>query len=110
MPGKYRLYTGKDKKFYFQLKATNGQVILQSQGYKSRSGATNGIASVQKNCGDKNRFEAKQAKNGKHHFVLKAGNGQTIGQSEIYDSTRACSNGINSVSKNGSSTKVDDDT
>ena len=56
------------------------------------------------------KFTLKEGKDGKFYFNLKAGNGQVIGQSEIYETTRACANGVNSVMKNGSSTKVDDDT
>jgi uncharacterized protein YegP (UPF0339 family) len=37
-------------KFYFVLKAGNGQIIGQSQQYKTESGRDNGIASVGKNC------------------------------------------------------------
>ena len=37
-----------DGRRYFTLKATNGQVIGQSQMYKSDSGLKNGIASIQK--------------------------------------------------------------
>lgn len=39
-----------DGRGYFTLKATNGQVIGQSQMYKSDSGLKNGIASIQKNA------------------------------------------------------------
>ena len=37
-------------KYYFNLKATNGQVIGSSQMYTSTAGRDNGIASVQKNA------------------------------------------------------------
>ena len=42
----------KNGKFHFNLKATNGQIILSSQMYASESGAKNGIQSVMKNAGD----------------------------------------------------------
>jgi len=41
-----------DGRGYFTLKANNGKVIGQSQMYKSASGLSNGIASVQKNAPD----------------------------------------------------------
>lgn len=107
--GKYRLYKGKNEKFYFQLKAANGQVILQSQGYASRGGATNGIASVQKNCADDACFERKVAKDGQHFFNLKAANGQIIGSSEMYKKPASCENGVASVMKNGPSERIDDE-
>ncbi len=47
---KFETKEGKDGKTYFNLTATNGEIILSSQGYASRSGALNGIESVQKNA------------------------------------------------------------
>ena len=87
-------------KFHFVLKASNGQVILPSQMYASKSGATNGIESVKKNCGDDNCFERKTAKNGKFHFNIKSTNGQIIGSSQMYASESGMNNGIESVKKN----------
>jgi uncharacterized protein YegP (UPF0339 family) len=49
MAGKFVITTGKDNKFYFNLKAGNGEVILTSQGYKDKAGCLNGIESVKKN-------------------------------------------------------------
>jgi uncharacterized protein YegP (UPF0339 family) len=39
--------------------------------------------------------------NDKHYFVLKASNGQIIGNSEMYASKAGMENGIESVKKNG---------
>lgn len=47
------------------------------------------------------RFVIKHAKaEGKLFFTLKAGNGEPIGKSEIYNSMEACKAGIESVRKN----------
>lgn len=46
------------------------------------------------------KFEINKSKSGKDYFVLKAGNGQVILQSEQYESNSACTNGIESVRKN----------
>jgi uncharacterized protein YegP (UPF0339 family) len=45
-------------------------------------------------------FEVTETSSGKPRFNLKAGNGQVIGVSEVYESDSACSNGIESVMKN----------
>ena len=42
--------------YHFVLKAKNGQVILSSEVYNSKSAAENGIASVQKNASDDSKF------------------------------------------------------
>lgn len=46
----FHYHEAKDGRHYFTLKATNGQVIGQSQMYKSDSGLKGGVASVQENA------------------------------------------------------------
>ena len=100
MAAKFVITKGKDNKFYFNLKAGNGEVILSSQGYKDKSGCLNGIESVKKNSQDEGRFEVKASSNDKEYFVLNAANGQVIGKSQMYKSGSGCSNGMKSVAKN----------
>lgn len=45
-------------------------------------------------------FELKKAANGQFHFNLKAGNGEIILSSEMYESKDSARNGIASVQKN----------
>ena len=106
--GKFEIKTDKAGKFRFNLKAGNGQVILSSQGYSSRSGCENGIESVRKNSKNDSMFERCTAKNGSPYFCLKSSNGQVIGNSEMYSSNSAMENGIESVRKNAPDAKVDD--
>ncbi|NND45798.1 MAG: YegP family protein [Xanthomonadales bacterium] len=106
MAGKFVISKGKDGQEYFVLKAGNGETILQSEGYKSRSAVTNGIKSVQKNAGDEKRFECRTAKDGRTYFILKAGNGQEIGRSQMYKSDSGCKNGMKSVARNAADAKV----
>jgi len=87
---------GKDK-YYFRLKAKNGQVILSSQGYASKSSAKNGAESVKKNATKDANFERKESSNGKSYFNLLAANKQIIGSSQMYASKDGCENGIKSV-------------
>ena len=86
--------------FHFVLKAKNGQVILSSQVYASKSGASNGIESVKKNCADDSKFERNTAKNGKFYFNLKAANAQIIGTSQMYSAEAGMENGIESIKTN----------
>ncbi len=103
----FELKNKEGSNYHFTLKAKNGQVILTSEVYNSKSAAENGIASVQKNSSDDGRYERKTAKNGKFFFNLKAGNGQVIGSSQMYSSESGMENGINSVKENaaGADTK-----
>ena len=100
MTGKFEIYKDKAGEFRFRLKASNGQTILASEGYKAISGCTNGIESVKKNAPNDARYDRKTTESGKYRFNLKAGNHQIIGTSESYESESARDNGIESVKKN----------
>ena len=110
MAGKFELYKDKAGEYRFRLKAGNGENILASEGYKEKSSAENGIASVRKNAGDDARYERKEASNGKHHFNLKAANHQVIGSSQMYESSASMENGIESVKSNAPDASLDDQT
>lgn len=110
MSAKFELKKAKDGQFYFNLLAANGQVILTSEMYKAKDSALNGIDSVKKNAQREGAFEIKTSSNDKHYFVLKAGNGQVVGQSQMYSSLAACKAGIESVQKNAPAASVDDQT
>ena len=105
--GKFCIKSGKNGDLYFNLKAANGQIILASQGYNSKSACDNGIESVRKNGTDDSKFERNEAKNGQFYFNLKAGNGQVIGKSELYTTKAAMENGIASVGKNAPDASVE---
>ena len=47
---KFEVYTDKKGEFRFRLKATNGEVILASEGYAKKASCLNGIESVRKNA------------------------------------------------------------
>ena len=49
---KFEIYTDKAGEFRFRLKATNGQIIAVSEGYKAKGSCVNGIESVKKNAVD----------------------------------------------------------
>lgn len=100
MAGKFELKLAKSGQFHFNLLASNGQVILQSEMYESKASALNGIASIQKNAGDDAKYDRLVSKSSKPYFVLKAANHQIIGQSQQYESEAGRDNGIESVKKN----------
>jgi len=106
MAGTFELKTAKNGQFFFNLKASNGQVILSSEMYKAKASALNGIESVKKNASDARRYAKLTAKSGKFYFTLRAGNSQVIGNSEMYESEAARDNGIASVTKNAPGAKM----
>ena len=119
--GKFVITTTKNGEFTFNLKATNGQVILTaSESYSSEDGVKGGIESVQKNAlahvEDQTvenfetlthpKYEVYQDKAGEYLFRLKAKNGQNIGKSEGYKTKASCLNGIESVGKNAPEAEI----
>lgn len=108
MAGKFELNTSSNGKFFFNLKAGNGQVILSSEMYESKSAAQNGIASVKNNAGNDDRYDRRTSAKGDPYFVLKAGNGEPIGRSEMYSSAAAMENGVESVKTNAPDAQIVD--
>ncbi len=108
MPGKFEIKTAKTGRVHFNLKASNGQIILTSEKYETRKAAEKGIESVRKNAANDKRFERKTAKDGSAYFVLKASNGEPIGKSEMYKTVKSMENGIASVGKNAPDSPVTD--
>ena len=108
--GKFEITLRKNNEYQFNLKASNGQVILASEGYTQKQGCMNGIESVRKNSVEDARYDRKISVNGKPFFNLKATNGQVIGNSEMYESEASRENGIASVKKNAPDAAIDDKT
>ena len=106
--GKFVITTRKNGEYQFNLKATNGQVILTSEGYKTKASCLNGVESVKKNSQDDKRFNKKVASNGKPYFNLMATNGQVIGSSQMYANETSMNNGIASVMNNAPEAEIVD--
>ncbi|MBL0169495.1 MAG: YegP family protein [Gemmatimonadaceae bacterium] len=104
MSGSYQLKQNDKGQFSFALMAANGETILRSEQYESKAAAENGIASVQKNSPLDERFERKDATDGRFYFNLKAANHQIIGTSQMYASAQSRDAGIESVKANGPTT------
>ena len=43
---KFQVFKGKDNQFYFRLRATNGEIICNSEGYTTKQSCLNGIKAV----------------------------------------------------------------
>lgn len=104
--GKFVIKKGSNSQYYFSLKADNGQTILSSEGYVSKSGCEAGISSVKANAKTDSNYEKKTSSNSKYYFNLKAANGQVIGTSEMYETSAGRDNGIESVKSNAPGASV----
>ena len=54
---KFEIYADKAGQFRFRLRASNGEEILSSEGYKSKESCKHGIESVRKNAPDAKTVE-----------------------------------------------------
>jgi uncharacterized protein YegP (UPF0339 family) len=85
------------EQFMFHFKGANGETVVTSERYVSKSGAEAGISSVKANASTDARYERKSSLSGQPYFVLRAVNREIIGTSEMYSSPRARDAGIASV-------------
>jgi uncharacterized protein YegP (UPF0339 family) len=97
---RFRITQGAGDEYTFNLTAANGERILSSERYTSHSGATRGIGAVKENAGVEARYDKRVARDGSLYFVLKAGNGEIVGTSEMYSSSSARERGVESVKVN----------
>ena len=105
---KFQIFIGNNNQYYFRLRARNGEIILQSEGYVSKAGCKNGINSVKDNAPIDERYKRKTATNGQFYFVLVAANGEPIGKSEMYTTEQARENGISAVKRDAPYAPVED--
>ncbi len=96
----FQIFEDSKGKFRFRLRSSNGEIILKSQGYKSKSSAKKGIESVISNYEDEKNYVRKGGDEKKYYFVLKAANGEIIGTSERYVSNAGMEFGIKAVIRN----------
>lgn len=108
MSSKFTIFKGSNSNYYFNLKAGNGEKVLASEGYVYKSSCQNGIQSVKENSTNDNRYEKKTSWNNKYYFVLKAGNGEIIGTSEMYETPSGRDNGIEVVKREAPNAPTED--
>ena len=99
MAGKFEIFKDRRGEFRFRLRASNGEIVLASEGYRSKAGAINGAASVKKNSRTEKCFEKKSASSGKYRFIMKARNYQVIGTSQSYPGEAARDKGIKAIAR-----------
>jgi uncharacterized protein YegP (UPF0339 family) len=96
--GKFTMWQSTDGQWRFNLKSGNGATLLTSEGYTSRTGAINGILSMQSNGVDSAMYEVRQTNTG---FILHllAANSESIGFSQVYKTKSSATRAITSSTK-----------
>lgn len=93
---RFETFRGADG-YYFRLVAGNGEIVLQSQSYETKSGAEAGIESVKNNAAHAEQYEVLEANDGQFYFRIKAENGEIIGRGEMYTSKYNARRGAETV-------------
>jgi hypothetical protein len=92
--------------FKYRLKASNGEILIVSQGYVSKTGAVSGIETLKRNIATGN-FEIYTDKNNFSQFLLNSSTGRRlIAVGEFYDSPKRCESAIESVKRFYSTEKI----
>lgn len=107
--GKFVLLTGSNGRYYFNLLAGNGKVILVSEGYETNAERNERISLLQANSFDEGKFERKISAEGGYYFILKTADGEVIGKSELYGSEAGRENGIESVRNNARDAEIEEE-
>ena len=108
---KFELFKDTKGEYRFNLRAKNGEIILRSsEGYVTKQSCQQGIASVKVNATYDSRYDRRTATNGQYYFVLKAGNGEPLGISEMYLTASGRDNGIEAVKRDAPNAPIEDQT
>ncbi len=104
------LHPAGSSQFHWDLKAANAETILSSQLYTAKAGAETGIESCRTNSALEASYTRMTSKDTEPYFVLKAGNGEVIGTSQMYSSEAARDAGVVSCKENGPTAVTQDET
>lgn len=94
-----------NKQWYFLLKASNGEVLMESQGYSAKTGALSGLDNVKKALEAQN-FRVSRDKQNRYMFTLYASNNQALITGHTYPSKENCLAAVDSVRRFGLKAKV----
>lgn len=93
--GKFQL-TKEGKVYFVKLVASNGQVLLVSQGYSTKQAALNGLEAI-KNAIASQNFTVSRDKQNRYQYNLYTANKQLIVSGETYPVKQNCISSIQSV-------------
>ena len=87
-----------DGRYYFELRASNGEKLFSSIDYSSVSGAKNGIKTHKTNI-QKDHIVISQNKKGQFFFRLLNGSKQLLCTGETYPTKAGCESAVESVKR-----------
>ena len=96
--GNFEIVKTEQGKYYYVLKASNGQQILKGYQFGTEGKARDAIVRVRQQAVDDANFDQRH-ENEQFYFFLKDAEGKAIGRSENYTTEAAMKRGIESVKK-----------
>ena len=96
-----------NQKYYFRLKAKNGQIVLSGNAHDSVDAAKASIAAVRDRASDAGNFRTNETAGGKFTFSLRSSDDKSLGNSQAYKSEKSMKNGIASVGRNSAEATVE---
>lgn len=108
--GKYHVLKATNGQYFWNLRADNGERILQSEMYTTKGAAFGGITSCKENSPHDERYQRLNSTSNQPYFRLRAKNNEVIGTSEMYSSVQAREVGIAACKANGPTSSTQDDT
>jgi uncharacterized protein YegP (UPF0339 family) len=98
-PPSFDLWRSENNQWYFHLVAANGNNLLSSEGYTTRTAALNGILSVLDHGGLSSNYEVLKSASGKYYLRLKAANNQVIAITEQYSTKSSATRAVGSCTR-----------
>lgn len=89
---------GGEESYYFELRASNGQLLFTSEEYTTLNGAKTGIGTHKANI-ESGNIRPVITRNGDYVLKIYAGNGQLLCLGEHYSTKQLCQNAVESVKR-----------
>jgi uncharacterized protein len=86
----FELFEKDSNKFYFRLKSAHGISLLHSDAHTDKDQCRLAIDRVKINAQFAHRFEIVSSDIGRFYYLLRSGNGQILGMSELYAQKEEC--------------------
>lgn len=104
--GKWIIRTGDSGAYHFELRASNGEIMLVSGEYSTVAGAKNGISTYKKNI-EAGNFAVVKTKAGDYIFRLLNAQKRLLCVSSNYDTQINCENAVESTKRWGASDVIE---
>ena len=105
---RYQIIKDRDEKFYFRLRAGNGEIILKSKPFAARKEAEKGVELARAQASSSERFERKTGENGRFFFNLLAEDNEVIGTSIVYSTEQSRDMGMGIVKRDAPDSPLED--